>query len=142
VLTTPEPIMEAQITADKQGRLGLAYYTVDPNGATCQTNGATIPATMFVRVSSDQGNTWSGRQITGAPSWNIASAGTANFTFGYWVGEYFGVAPTANGFAAVTIQGTPLAGGSTSVPIIGENSVVVAEVNASGQNSQGPGQNP
>ena len=132
VLSTAQPIMEAEIAGDRRGLLGLAYYTVEVNDATCQATGATIPATTLVRVSADRGNTWSAPRIIGAPSWNIASAGTQNFTFGYWVGEYFGITATRTGFAAVTIQGTPLVSSPTSVPVVGQNSVVVAQVRATG----------
>lgn len=129
-LTTPEPIMEAEIAADHHGLLGLSYYTVNLADATCQNGSATIPATTYVRVSADGGSSWSDPKIIGAPSWNIGSAGTANFTFGYWVGEYFGIAPTRNGFAVVTVQGPSLAPATRSVPITGENSVVIGEINA------------
>jgi hypothetical protein len=129
-LTSPEPIMEAQIAANRAGLLGLTYYTVDLADATCSASSATIPATTVVRVSADGGNTWSDPQVIGARSWNIASAGTQNFTFGYWVGEYFGMAPTHAGFAVVTVQGPPLERGFPPLPIIGENSIVTAEVAA------------
>jgi hypothetical protein len=129
-LTTPQPIMEAEIAGGKRGLLGLSYYTVNLNDASCQGTSATIPATTFVRVSGDNGTNWSAPQIIGARAWNIASAGAQNFTFGYWVGEYFGIAATRTGFAVVTVQGTPLVSEPSTVPIVGENSIVVAEVRA------------
>ena len=75
VLTTPLPIMEAEIAGDRRGLLGLSYYTVNLNDASCQGTSATIPATTIVRVSGDNGTTWSAPQIIGARAWNIASAG-------------------------------------------------------------------
>jgi hypothetical protein len=44
------------------------------------------------------------------------------------VGEYFGVAATSSGFTIVLIQGAHSFTGPGAVPIIGKNSVVVAEV--------------
>lgn len=129
-LTSREPIMEAEIAANSAGLLGLTYYTVDLAHATCSGSSATIPTTTLVRVSSDGGTTWSDPQVIGARSWNVASAGTQNFTFGYWVGEYFGMAPTRSGFAVVTVQGPPLERGLRPLPITGENSIVTAEVAA------------
>lgn len=130
MLTTPLPIMEAEIAGDRRGLLGLSYYTVNLNDASCQRTSATIPATTIVRVSGDNGTTWSAPQIIGARAWNIASAGAQNFTFGYWVGEYFGIAATRTGFAVVTVEGPPLVSEPSTVPIVGENSIVVGEVRA------------
>jgi len=129
VLTTKQAIMEAQIAGDARGRLALVYYELDLSHVRCGTGGAAvIPARTVVQVSSDLGRTWSEPQTIGAPWWNVASAGLKNFTFGYWVGEYFSVRATAGGFATVTIQGTPLARSRQSPQIIGENSVVTAQV--------------
>jgi hypothetical protein len=128
VLTTARPILEAEIAANPRGQLGLAYYSFDPDHVTCSGTSAVIPATTLVRVSNDAGNTWSDPQVIGAPSWNIASGGVQNFIFAYWIGEYFGMAGTPRGFAAATVQGTPISAGSPTAPVTGLNSIVVGEV--------------
>jgi hypothetical protein len=127
-LTTPQPILMATIAANRRGQLGLSYYTFDPSRAVCSGTSAVIPASTLVRVSDDGGNTWSGSQVIGAPSWNVASGGTNNFFFGYWVGDYFGIAGTPRGFAVAAVQGTPLSDGPAAAPITGLNSVVVGQV--------------
>lgn len=127
VLTTPLPIWQAEIAANPRGQLGLTYYNFDPNDVTCSGTGV-IPAATYVRVSNDGGNTWSRPGVIGARSWNIASGGTANFFFGYWLGEYFGMAGTPWGFAAATVQGTPISAGPGAAPITGLNSIVAGEV--------------
>ena len=86
-----------------------------------------LPLNRAMRATPESTRT-SDSQIIGAPSWNVASGGTENFFFGYWVGDYFGIAGTPRGFAVAAVQGTPLSDGPAAAPITGLNSVVVGQV--------------
>jgi hypothetical protein len=127
--TTPLPIWMAEVATNKWGQVGVAYYNYDPASATCSPE--VLPATTYMRVSDDGGNSWSHPVVLGAKSWNLASGGTGNWNADTWLGEYFGLAGTQTGFAASTVQGATITNGAHTPAITGLNSIVGSQVQTS-----------
>lgn len=127
VVRSPDPLLLASITADKQGRLGLVWDQVDTAAVNCRL--MTIPTRTGFAISANGGFDWR-RPVTVGPSWwNLASGarGTGGFS-GYFVGDYQSVAAIPGGFSTTTVQGTPVVGSRDAPPIHGMTGVVLARI--------------
>jgi hypothetical protein len=132
VYSSPLPIGLASIATDASGRIGMTFTQADMAHVQCSPSPVIPVRTEFV-VSSDEGHTWSSPLTIGAPWWNMASAPVMVFFGSWWVGDYTQVAAVpGRGFAVAVVQGKPVGDGAGAPPVTGLQSVIVAEVAASG----------
>jgi hypothetical protein len=135
VVQSSAPILLASVAAGSGGTLGLVWDQLDLSRVDCSPAIPLIPAKSLTAVATGDGSHLSAPVTLGATSWNIGSGlrGTGGFS-GIFVGDYQSIAATPDGFTTATVQGTPLVAGAP--PIAGATGVMVAEIDAGGENGQ------
>lgn len=125
VYRSRRPVIDASVAVHGR-RAALVFDQIDTAGADCAAG--TVPAhSQFAETRIHRRGRIVFRRpavTLGAAWWDLGSALRAGL--GYLVGDYQTVAATPGGFAAATVQGTPMAPGGPHLS--GLNGVIVAKI--------------
>jgi len=129
IIETPVLITLASVSIDRHHRLAVVWDEIDQTTAQCSAQPtAIVPTTAKLSVTENWTH-WRTIDL-GAKVFNLASALVPP---NYNLGDYQALAPTRDGFAIVTVQGTPLV--NRAPQITGNTGVIVTDVEVDSRDS-------